>query len=125
MSEDRPARLIDPAWGTSIDHKAEAARPPAAFDRRTYALCRTVCRGEFTGDPQGDAKAAHAAVVTESACSNPRARRGALGSSASAARAHRRLGRTLGPRSPTPRRPVLGPRRPIACHAPAAARRER
>lgn len=61
MSGTRPERVLDPVCGMTVDvAEAEEVGLTVEHDGRTYAFCRSGCRGAFLEDP-----AAYAAVAGE------------------------------------------------------------
>lgn len=62
---DRPAKVIDPVCGMTVDvATAEAAGLTAEHGGRTYAFCRAACRRAFLEEPEVYAtKAAEAPVA--------------------------------------------------------------
>jgi YHS domain-containing protein len=62
MQTERPARLIDPVCGMTVDvAAAEAAGNLLESDGRTYAFCRAGCKRAFVEDPAPYVAAAEAA----------------------------------------------------------------
>jgi len=62
MQTERPAALIDPVCGMSVDvGEAEAAGLLIESEDRTYAFCRAACRNAFLADPMTYIAAAQAA----------------------------------------------------------------
>ncbi|MBI2762596.1 MAG: YHS domain-containing protein [Chloroflexi bacterium] len=60
---DRPAQIIDPICGMTVDvDVAEAAGLLIEFDGRTYGFCRDGCRRAFLEDPAHAAAEAAMAV---------------------------------------------------------------
>ena len=67
MESVRPAKLIDPVCGMTVDvATAEAAGLLLEHEGRTYAFCRSGCRRAFVEEPAthvAKAEAAHAAAL--------------------------------------------------------------
>jgi Cu+-exporting ATPase len=64
---DRPARLIDPVCGMTVDvAHAEAEGLLLEYDGRTYAFCRAGCRRAFLEEPAVYASQAEAAAAAAS-----------------------------------------------------------
>lgn len=62
MIAERPARLIDPVCGMTVDVAgAEAAGLLLEYEGRTWAFCRPGCRRTFVEDPSAYVAAAEAA----------------------------------------------------------------
>jgi YHS domain-containing protein len=62
MMTERPAKLIDPVCGMTVDvAAAEAAGLLLEYDGRTWAFCRAGCMRAFVADPQEYVVAAEAA----------------------------------------------------------------
>lgn len=54
MSGSRPASVIDPVCGMTVDTaRAEAEGRTIEFEGRTYAFCRSGCLRAFREDPAG------------------------------------------------------------------------
>ena len=65
MQTTRPAKLIDPVCGMTVDvSRAEADGLLLEHDGRTYAFCRDVCRGAFLEEPTVHAARADAPAAT-------------------------------------------------------------
>lgn len=61
---DRPAQLIDPVCGMTVDvDRAEAAGLLLEFDDRTYGFCRDGCRRAFLEEPMTFVAQAEAAAT--------------------------------------------------------------
>lgn len=69
MEAVRPAKLIDPVCGMTVDvAAAEAAGLLLEYEGRTYAFCRSGCRRAFVEEPEtyvATAEAADAAAGVE------------------------------------------------------------
>ncbi len=64
--QDRPATLIDPVCGMTVDvARAEASGLTTEFDGRTYAFCRSGCLRAFGEEPGVYAAKAAAAALPE------------------------------------------------------------
>lgn len=62
MQSTRPAKLLDPVCGMSVDvDQAETDGLLLEYDGRTYAFCRTGCRRTFLEEPATFAAKAEAA----------------------------------------------------------------
>lgn len=62
MQSTRPAKLLDPVCGMSVDvDQAETDGLLLEYDGRTYAFCRTGCRRAFLEEPATFAAKAEAA----------------------------------------------------------------
>ena len=67
MSGTRPATVIDPVCGMSVDvARAEEAGLTLEHEGRTYAFCRAGCRRAFLEDPAAYAAKAQEAQVAVS-----------------------------------------------------------
>lgn len=65
MQSTRPAKLIDPACGMTVDvERAEADGLLLEYEGRTYAFCRAGCRRAFLEEPATYAAKAEAAEAT-------------------------------------------------------------
>ena len=68
MESVRPAKLVDPVCGMTVDvAAAEAAGLLLEYDGRTYAFCRSGCRRAFVDEPAtyvAKAEAAQHAAAT-------------------------------------------------------------
>ena len=63
MSGDRPARVLDPVCGMTVDvHAAEDAGLTIEHSGRTYAFCREGCLRAFREEPDVYAAKAEQAV---------------------------------------------------------------
>jgi YHS domain-containing protein len=71
LSGDRPARVLDPVCGMTVDvAKAEAEGLTIEHDGRTYAFCRSGCMRAFQEEPAtyaAKADQAHAITVPQAA----------------------------------------------------------
>lgn len=69
MSGDRPARVLDPVCGMTVDvHAAEDAGLTIEHSGRTYAFCREGCLRAFREEPDvyaAKAEQAHAITVPQ------------------------------------------------------------
>jgi len=65
---DRPAKLIDPVCGMTVDvAAAEAAGLLLEYEERTYGFCRDGCRRAFLEEPATYAAQAAMAAATSAA----------------------------------------------------------
>jgi YHS domain-containing protein len=72
MQSVRPAALIDPVCGMTVDvGEAEAAGLLIESEDRTYAFCRAACRTAFLADPMTCIAAAQAADTAAMAAVRP------------------------------------------------------
>jgi YHS domain-containing protein len=69
LSGDRPARVLDPVCGMTVDvQTAEDAGLTVEHDGRTYAFCRAGCKRAFLEEPNvyaAKAEQAHAITVPQ------------------------------------------------------------
>lgn len=64
MSGSRPASVLDPVCGMSVDvARAEADGRTVEYEGRTYAFCRAGCRRAFEEEPAAYAAKADAATT--------------------------------------------------------------
>ena len=73
MQAERPAQLIDPVCGMTVDvARAEAAGLLLEHADRTYAFCRSGCRTAFVDDPAEHIAKAEAALTSETTSAGQR-----------------------------------------------------